>query len=130
MGILKQHAGGKYLRSDDIEGTGKEFGLVQLIKDFTEADVSRQDDPESEMKPIIHFESDATENFFDPLKPMVLNATNLNMILGLFHTDDEEKIRGQKIGVYVDDRVQYAGKTVKGLRLCDWKEISTEKKTA
>jgi len=121
MGILKQHAGGKYLRSDDIAGTGKEFGLVQLIKDFTEADVSRQDDPESEMKPIIHFESD--------LKPMVLNATNLNMILGLFHTDDEDKIRGQKIGVYVDDRVAYQGKTVKGLRLCDHKEISTEKKT-
>ena len=121
MGILKDHSGGKYLRSDDITGTGKEFGLVQLIKDFTEADVSRQDDPESEIKPIIHFESD--------LKPMVLNATNLNMILGLFHTDDEDKIRGQKIGVYVDDRVQYAGKTVKGLRLCDHKEISTEKKS-
>ncbi len=115
MGILKDHAGGKYLRSDDINGVGKGFGLVQEIAKFSEADVSRSDDPESEIKPILHFQSD--------LKPMVLNATNLNMILALFHTDDEDKIEGQKIGVWVDDRVAYAGKMVKGLRLCDHKEI-------
>ena len=71
MGILKDHSGGKYLRSDDIAGTGKAFGLVQEIAAFTEADVSRSDDPESEIKPIIHWQSD--------LKPMVLNATNLSM---------------------------------------------------
>lgn len=115
MGILKDHAGGKYLRSDDIAGTGKPFGIVQVIKDFTEADVSRSDDPESEIKPVLHFEGD--------LKPMVLNATNLNMILALYHTDSEEKIIGQKIGVWVDDRVAYQGKMVKGLRLCDHKEV-------
>jgi len=115
MGILKDHSGGKYLRSDDIAGTGKAFGLVQEIEAFTEADVSRQDDPTSEIKPIIHFISD--------LKPMVLNATNLQMILALYHTDDEEKIIGQKIGVWVDDRVAYQGKMVKGLRLCSHKEV-------
>ena len=116
MGILKDHAGGKYLRSEDIAGVQKEFGIVETIKDFTEADVSRSDDPESEIKPIIHFESDT--------KAMVLNATNLQMILALFHTDDEEKIKGQKIGIYVDDRVYYQGKMVKGLRLCSHKEIA------
>ena len=125
MGILKDHMGGKYLRSDDIAGTGKDFGLVQTIAEFTEADVSRSDDPESELKPILHFAGD--------LKAMVLNATNLQMILALFHTDDEEKIKGQKIGVWVDDRVAYQGKMVKGLRLCSHKEIGgdedTEKKT-
>ena len=115
MGILKDHAGGKYLKSEDIFGVQKEFGVIQTIKDFTEADVSRSDDPESEIKPILHFEGD--------LKPMVLNATNLNMILALYHTDEEEKIIGQKIGVYVDDRVAYQGKMVKGLRLCSHKEI-------
>ncbi len=120
MGILKDHAGGKYLRSDDIFGVQKEFGIVAEITDFTEADVSRQDDPTSELKPVIHF---------DDLKPMVLNTTNLNMVLALFGTDDESKIIGQKIGIYVDDRVQYAGKTVKGLRLCSHQEIDTEKKS-
>ena len=118
MGILKDHAGGKYLRSDDIPGTGKAFGQVEEIATFTEADVSRSDDPESEIKPIIHFVSDT--------KPMVLNATNLNMILALYHTDDEEKIVGQKIGVWVDDRVAYQGKMVKGLRLCSHKEVGGE----
>ena len=124
MGILKDHAGGKFLRSDDIFGVQKEFGIVAQITDFTEADVSRQDDPESELKPVIHF---------DDLKPMVLNTTNLNMVLALFKTDDESQIIGQKIGIYVDDRVAYAGKLVKGLRLCSHKEIGpeidTEKKT-
>lgn len=119
MGILKQHAGGKFLRSDDLGGIDKAFGIVATITDFTEADVSRQDDPDSELKPVIHFDGD--------LKPMVLNTTNLNMVLALFKTDDEEKIKGQKIGIYVDDRVQYAGRTVKGLRLCDHREIGEKK---
>ncbi len=121
MGILKDHAGGKYLKSDDISGVQKEFGVIAEISDFTEADVSRSDDPTSEIKPVIHFAGD--------LKPMVLNTTNLNMIISLFHSDDESKIIGQKIGVYVDDRVAYQGKMVKGLRLCDHKEISEEKKS-
>ena len=121
MGILKDHAGGKYLRSDDIFGVQKEFGIVAEITDFTEADVSRSDDPTSELKPVIHFAGD--------LKPMVLNTTNLNMVLALFKTDVESQIIGQKIGIYVDDRVAYAGKLVKGLRLCDHKEIDTEKKS-
>ncbi len=120
MGILKSHMGGKYLRSDDIDGTGKEFGIVAEITDFTEADVSRKDDDASEVKPIIHFDGD--------WKPMVLNSTNLSTVIALFG-DDETKVIGKKIGVWVDDRVQYAGKLVKGLRLCDHKEISTEKKT-
>lgn len=121
MGILKEHSGGKYLKSDDIFGVQKEFGIIAEITDFTEADVSRSDDDKSEIKPVIHFAGD--------LKPMVLNTTNLNMILALFHTDDESKIIGQQIGIYVDDRVQYAGKTVKGLRLCSHLEVDTEKKS-
>jgi hypothetical protein len=122
MGILKDHAGGKFLKSDDIFGVQKEFGVIEVIKDFTESDVSRSDDPTSEIKPILHFMGD--------LKPMVLNTTNLNMILALFHTDDESKIIGQKIGIYVDDRVSYQGKLVKGLRLCHHDEVGTEKKTS
>lgn len=115
MGILKDHLGGKYLRSDDINGVGKAFGIVETISDFTEADVSRSDDPTSEVKPILHFSGET--------KPMVCNATNLNMIAALFKTDDESKIVGQKIGIWVDDRVAYQGKMVKGLRLCDHKEV-------
>ena len=109
MGVLKDHAGGKYLRSEDIDGIGQQAGSVYTILDFTEADVSRESDDHSEMKPVVHFKDDG-------VKPMVLNKTNLNFILGHFG-DDETKIIGKKVLVWVDDNVQYAGNRVKGLRL-------------
>ena len=113
MGILKQHAGGKFLASSDLGGDGKPGGSVFTITDITEEDVSRQDDPKSELRPILHFEG---------AKPLVLNKTNLNFILSRCG-DEEKKVIGCKVGVYVDPYVEFAGKTVKGLRLCDRKEI-------
>lgn len=113
MGILKDHAGGKFLASSDLGGDGKDQGIVATITDITEDDVSRQDDPQSEIRPILHLEN---------YKPLVMNKTNLNFILARWG-DDESKVIGCKVGVYVDPTVQYAGKTVKGLRLCDHKEI-------
>ncbi len=112
MGILKDHSGGKYLASSDLDGDGKEFGNIVTISDITEADVSRQDDPQSEMRPIIHFEE---------CKALVANKTNLNFLLGKFG-DDEKKVIGNKVLVYIDPDVVYAGKTVKGLRLADPRE--------
>ena len=112
MGILKDHAGGKYLASTDLDGDGKEFGNIVTITDITEADVSRQDDPTSEMRPILHFEE---------CKGLVLNKTNLNFVLGRFG-EDEKKVIGNKVLVYVDPNVTYAGKTVSGLRLADPQE--------
>ncbi len=113
MGILKDHSGGKFLASSDLDGDGKDQGLVVTISDITEADVSRQDDDHSEIRPILHFEE---------TKPLVMNKTNLNFILAKWG-QDEKKVLGNKVGVFVDPTVQYAGKTVKGLRLCDHKEI-------
>ncbi len=112
MGILKDHAGGKYLASSDLDGDGKEFGMILTITDITEDDVSRQDDPQSEMRPIIHFAE---------AKPLVANKTNLNFILGRYG-DIEEKVIGNKVLAYVDPDVMYAGKKVKGLRLADPRE--------
>lgn len=112
MGILKDHKGGKYLASDDLEGTGKEFGLTLTITAITEDDVSRQDDPESEMRPVLHFEKQ---------KPMVLNKTNLNFILSRFG-DDDKKVIGNQVLVWVNPDVEYQGKLVKGLRLADAKK--------
>jgi len=114
MGILKDHAGGKYLASSDLPGDGKDHGLVLTISDITEADVSRQDDDKSEMRPILEFKE---------MKGLVLNKTNLNFILARWG-DDEKKVVGCKVGVFVDPNVQFAGKTVKGLRLCDHKDIT------
>ncbi len=114
MGILKSHLGGKYLASSDLDGDGKEFGMVLTIAGISEADVSRQDDPTSEIRPILAFKED--------VKSLVLNKTNLSFVTGRFGEDDE-KIVGCKIGVWVNPEVEYAGKLVQGLRLCDHKSI-------
>ncbi len=117
MSLLKKHSGGKYLSSEDFpeDRVWKETGVVLTITDFTEANVAREGQPE-EIKLIIHFEDS---------KPLVANKTNANMVSGLFGTD-ETKVVGQKIGLYVDPEVKNKGKTVRGLRLCDHKEIGGE----
>jgi len=115
MGILKSHLGGKYLASSDLDGDGKEFGMVLTIAGISEADVSRQDDPTSEIRPILAFKED--------VKSLVLNKTNLSFVTGRFGEDDQ-KIVGCKVGVWVNPEVEYAGKLVQGLRLCDHKAIA------
>lgn len=117
MSLLKKHSGGKYLSSEDFpeDRVWKETGVILTITDFTEANVAREGQPE-EIKLIIHFEDS---------KPLVANKTNANMVSGLFGTE-EEKVIGQKVGLYVDPEVKNKGKTVRGLRLCDHKEIGGE----
>ena len=117
MSLLKKHSGGKYLSSEDFptERVWKETGVVLTIMDFTEANVAREGQPE-EIKLIIHFEDS---------KPLVANKTNANMVSGLFGTD-ESKVVGQKIGLYVDPEVKNKGRIVRGLRLCDHKEIGED----
>ena len=117
MSLLKKHSGGKYLSSEDFpeDRVWKETGVILTITDFTEANVAREGQPE-EIKLIVHFEDN---------KPLVANKTNANMITGLFGVD-ETKVIGQKVGLYVDPEVKNKGKTVRGLRLCDHKEIGGE----
>jgi len=113
MSLLKKHAGGKYLAADDFgDRLNKEAGVILTINSLSEANVAREDQ-RPEVKLIVGFEDS---------KPLVANKTNTNMIVGLFGTV-EDKVIGCKIGLYVDPDVKNKGKTVKGLRLCDYKEI-------
>lgn len=113
QGLLKKHAGGTYLSSEDFgERIGKDAGVILTIADLSEANVAREDQ-KPEFKLICHFEDQ---------KPLACNKTNCNMITGLFGTD-ETKVIGQKIGLWVNPDVTHKGKTVKGLRLCDHREI-------
>jgi len=112
-GLLKKHSGGSYLSSEDFgERLGKDAGVILTIADLTEANVAREDQ-KPEYKLIIHFEDS---------KPLVANKTNTNMLTALFGTD-ETKVLGCKIGLWVNPEVEHKGKMVKGLRLCDQKEI-------
>lgn len=119
MGILKQHAGGKYLSSADMEGVGKLAGKVCTITDITEDNVARADDPNSDLKAVLHFKGET--------KPMVLNKGNLGFVLAAFG-DDDKNAYGKDVLVWVDPDVKYQGKTVKGLRLADPADLA-EKKT-
>jgi hypothetical protein len=56
-------------------------------------------------KPVLHLEGE---------KPMVLNRTNFEALANAFGDSDEWP--GRQIGVYAT-RVQYAGKTMDGLRV-------------
>ena len=114
MSLLKKHAGGKYLSSEDFpeDRNYKDTGVVLTISDITEDNVAREDQ-KPEVKMILHFEES---------KPLVCNKTNTNKIVSLFG-DDEQKVIGKKIGLYVDPEVKNRGKIVRGLRLCDHKEI-------
>lgn len=117
MGILKQHAGGKYLSSADIDGTGKENGIIATITDITEDNVARADDPNQELKAVLHFKGDT--------KPMVLNKGNLGFVLAAFG-DDDKNAYGKDVLIWVDPDVKYQGKTVSGLRLADVAEKKSE----
>ena len=113
MSLLKKHAGGKYLAADDFgERLHKEAGVVLEITGLSEANVAREDQ-RPEVKLIVEFKDS---------KSLVANKTNTNMIVGLFGSE-EDKVIGKRIGLYVDPDVKNKGKTVKGLRLCDHKEI-------
>ena len=115
-GLLKKHAGGTYLSSDDFgDRLGKERGVKLVISDLTEANVAREDQ-KPEFKLICHFKDS---------KPLVMNKTNCNMLTALFGTN-EALVIGKTIGLWVNPEVEHKGKMVKGLRLCDIKEIGEE----
>ncbi len=117
MSLLKKYSGGKYLSSEDFpeNRVWKETGVVLEITGFDEANVARENQPE-EIKLIIHFKDS---------KSLVANKTNANMVCDLFGVD-ESKVVGKKVGLYVDPDVKNKGKTVRGLRLCDHKEIGEQ----
>jgi hypothetical protein len=58
-------------------------------------------------------------DFIGMPKGLVLNATNIETCVGLFG-EETNAWAGQFIVVYVDDKVQYQGKLVKGLRLREY----------
>lgn len=53
----------------------------------------------------------------EPLKPMILNATNSKTMKGLTGTPFIEEWRDVRITVYVDGQVRFGRETVEGLRI-------------
>lgn len=94
---------GRFLKQGDIT----EEGTIHTILSVDEQDVSAEDD-EPEMKWVLGLSD---------LKPLILNATNINRLIQAFKSNESEAWIGQKILVYVDPDVEFGGKIVGGVRL-------------
>ena len=50
-------------------------------------------------------------------KPLILNSTNISRLSSMFGTSDCSRWVGQRITIYVDNNVEYAGRQVGGIRV-------------
>lgn len=55
--------------------------------------------------------------FTDIDKPLVLNATNIQLAEKVFGSDDTDHWKGKRIVLYADPNVSFQGKLVGGIRL-------------
>src|SRR5689334_6768650 len=93
----------KYLKQDDV-GDGK----LVTVKSLKRQNIAR-DDEEPEFKYIMHFEE------ID--KPLVMNATNIQLCARACGSEETDEWVGQKIVLYTDPNVSYGGKLVGGIRI-------------
>jgi hypothetical protein len=63
-------------------------------------------------------------SFEESDKPLVLNATNIQLCERIFASDDTDDWTGKRVVLYVDPNVSYGGKIVGGIR------VRAPKKTA
>lgn len=98
-----QMTSSKYLKQDDI-GEGK----LVTIAGFKRENVAQEGEtPENKW----------TMTFEELEKPLVLNATNLQLCERACGSDETDDWIGQKIVLYVDPNVSFGGKIVGGIRV-------------
>jgi hypothetical protein len=93
----------KYLKKEDATNP-----LTVTIASVSTDNVAPEGQP-MEIKAVIHFTDQA-------IKPMVINATNTNIMVAMFSEMTESWISKQ-VTIYNDPSVQYAGRVVGGLRI-------------
>jgi hypothetical protein len=101
-----------YLSSDDVKAAG---GLIDgIIQRMTRGKI-RDDD---QKKKNIMFFSEMTGAHKQPveIKPMIVNATNINFLFDTLKVSDSNEATGAKVRIIHDPRVMYAGRMVGGLR--------------
>jgi len=94
----------KFLAKEDC---GEE-GTVVTIKSFERVNVAMDDQPP---------EHKWTMLFKELPKPLVLNATNLQLCEKIFNSDDTDHWVGKKLVVYSDPNISFGGKLVGGIRV-------------
>lgn len=92
-----------YLKKEDV-GDEVEVTIVGI----KQGNVAREDQ-EPDMKWLIKFQEFA--------KPMVLNSTNIQLLVKATGTDETTEWKGKTVTLYVDDNVSFGGKLVGGIRI-------------
>ena len=104
----------KYLKQEDV---GEEGKLV-TIESLKRTNVAREDD-EPEFKYVMHFR--------ETPKPLVMNATNIQLCARACGSDETDEWVGKRIVLYADPNVSYAGKLVGGIRIRQPKGVAAGK---
>lgn len=104
----------KYLKKEDLDGE-----VIVTISKIGQGNVAMEDQPQ-DLKWMIRF------NEFT--KPMVLNSTNIQLLVKACESDDTDDWLGKEIILYVDDNVSFGGKLVGGIRIKSAKPASAPKR--
>ena len=97
----------KFLKKDDVGN-----GIGGIIANVSQENVAKEG-AEPEMKWCLHFSNIE--------KPMVLNATNMELIAKFLHSDNTDDWTGKKIVLYDDPGVSFGGKLTGGIRVREYK---------
>lgn len=92
----------KFLKKEDLDGP-----TLATVAGVQQQDVGTQDAPDTKW----------TMTFEELEKPLVLNSTNIQLAAQALGSDDTDDWIGQKLVLYVDPNVSYAGKIVGGIRI-------------
>jgi len=93
----------KYLKKEDV-GTGKQVQITGLSKE----NLAREDDT-PDYKFVLHFNG--------PVKPMVLNKTNAQLIAHVLGSQETDDWIGKTVTLYNDPTISFAGKLTGGIRV-------------
>ena len=112
MPKISEMRSSKFLKKDDVgEGT------ICIIQGVSQENVAK-DGAEQELKWCLHFTN------LD--KPMVLNATNLQLLEKFLGSDDTDDWINKKIILYDDPSISFAGKLTGGIRVRQFKAIAKD----
>jgi hypothetical protein len=93
-----------YLKKEDVG----EDGTIVTISGFDKVNVARADEPE---------DWKFTMSFGEFEKPMVLNATNIQLCEKALGSDDTDDWIGKQIIVYNEPNISFGNKLVGGIRV-------------
>lgn len=106
----------KFLKKEDVDPP-----KLVTIKAMRQANVAMDDQPEELKWTVLFKELD---------KPMVLNSTNIQLLVKALGTDETDEWVGKQVVVYNDPNVSFAGKITGGVRIRAPKKKSPEAPSA